>query len=165
MAKPSWFHENLLKTVWNIEKLNLTVISSNQLFSNFFCKNVDLTKIQYGKIREINSLSTSFIAKTLIWRKSGWFAVKMVISTSFRNCGNLISYISLVFGKVTFLLKKLLKLSKTATHMYEDTNNKILGCRDPRCKHEYLDSPWFDRNITGGWGWWWKWQTYISTRS
>ena len=45
--------------------------------------------------------------------------------------------------------------------------NKILGCRDPRCKHEYLDSPWFDRNITGwgGWGWWWKWQTYISTRS
>ena len=62
----------------------------------------------------------------------------MVISTSFRNCGNLISYISLVFGKVTFLLKKLLKLSKTATHMYVDTNNKILGCRDPRCKHEYI---------------------------
>ena len=27
---------------------------------------------------------------------------------------------------------------------------KILGCRDPRCKHEYLDSPWFDRKVP----WW-----------
>ena len=25
--------------------------------------------------------------------------------------------------------------------------SKVLGCRDPRCKHEYLDSPWFDRNV------------------
>ena len=22
---------------------------------------------------------------------------------------------------------------------------EILGCSDPRCKHEYLDSPWFDK--------------------
>ena len=48
---------------------------------------------------------------------------------------------------------------------------KILGCRDPRYEHEYLDkhentekSQLFDRKV---WGWWWwpKWQTSRSTRS
>ena len=30
------------------------------------------------------------------------------------------------------------------------SKKKILGCMDPRCKHESLDSPKFDRNITRG---------------
>ena len=39
-----------------------------------------------------------------------------------------------------------------------------LGCRDPRYKHEYLDSCVIWVTLRGWW-WWWKWQTYISTRS
>ena len=47
---------------------------------------------------------------------------------------------------------------------------KILGCWDPRCKHEYLDR--MKKNeiisliwVSDRWKWWWKWQTYISMRS
>ena len=46
--------------------------------------------------------------------------------------------------KITNVVQRCCSFCKVRQKNYQ-FSSKILGCRDPRCKHEYLDSSWFDK--------------------
>ena len=122
-------------------------------------RNVDLGSARSGVLNSKQSKRHfwDYVCLKILWIYliNKWkYSIKVTTnfqSTSLFVWGKLKCQCCLTFRVFVLFRKKFVKSTR-----------KILGCRDPRCKHEYLDSPWFDRNITG---WWWKWQTYISTRS